>query len=53
VKDEQKFRMVSDLIKEVDYDIWKEIFQEGYADEDEQKETREALLDIVTKYDSC
>ena len=44
---EDAVEMISDLVAEIDYDIWKEIFLEGYGDAEEQKQTRDNLIRMV------
>lgn len=48
----QKIReMLSDIISEIDYDIWKESYNEDTAEEPELVEANfECLIPIVEKY---
>lgn len=49
--DKQLMAMLSDLVQEVDYDIWKQMFVEDSMEDPEMaKENRATLLKIVKKY---
>lgn len=49
--DEQIIAMLSEIVEELDYDIWKYIFGEGYLeDEEDAADRKERLLCIVRKY---
>jgi len=49
--DKQIMKMISELVQEVDYDIWKGMFEEDCMEEPEMaKENQKTLLKIVKKY---
>lgn len=47
MNDKQILDMVSDLVEELDYDYWKEIFLDGYADAEDQKDRQNSLLKVA------
>ena len=47
MNDEQILKMVSDLVGELDYDYWKEIFLEDYADTEDQKDSQASLVNVA------
>jgi len=48
--DKEILEMLSDIVGEIDYDIWKEYFYPGYIDENDQKQYQNKLLNIVRSY---
>lgn len=49
--DKHIMAMISDLVQEVDYDIWKQMFEEDCMEDPEMaKENKATLLKIVKKY---
>lgn len=49
--DERIMSMISDLVQKVDYDIWKQMFEEDCMEDPEMAEqNRATLLKIVKKY---
>lgn len=51
MKDDRCMKMISDLVNEIDYDIWKGLFVESCIEDPELAEERRTnLLKIVKKY---
>ena len=42
--------MISQLVEELDYDTWKELFLEDYDYDDEQGDRQKALVEICRKF---
>ena len=47
MNDKEMLDMVSDLVGELDYDYWKEIFVDGYCDAEDQKDRQDSLVNVV------